>query len=341
MSETRISENPSAVYYWDLRASQKAPFDVRMRKLLKATEIAKYLRTGDLVALKIHFGERGSTGFISPQLIKPWIKFFQKSGTKPFLTDTNTLYTGERNEAVSHLLQAAEHGFDPNLLGAPLIIADGIKSNNQETVQFPGKHFENFYLAGDIVRAEQLLNLAHFKGHILTGFGGALKNLGMGCATRRGKMQQHCDLAPMLKKEFCQGCGECIRVCSPGALYLNPEGIIGINQEECIGCASCVHTCPTGAIKLNWQVDIKISYSTCKFPFADKPGLRLQQLQRCSDLSRYRYPSFLRPPGPGQGESGFGQSGHCAASQQTTSGYAKFGRQICGNLPACAYGSSF
>ncbi len=247
----------STVYYWDLRTSRKAPFDVRIRRLLKKSEIAGYLRPEDLLALKIHFGEQGTTGFISPRLIKPFVEFFRKCGTKPFLTDTNTLYTGQRGESVSHSMQAADHGFDPNLLGAPVIIADGLKSGNQATLQYPGRHFENFYLAGDIVEADRIVNLSHFKGHPLTGFGGALKNLGMGCATRKGKMQQHCDLGPLVNKELCQGCGECIHVCSPGALSLNTEGVIDLDDKLCTGCAACLHTCPTGALRVNWKVDVQ------------------------------------------------------------------------------------
>ncbi|MFW6415558.1 MAG: DUF362 domain-containing protein [Thermodesulfobacteriota bacterium] len=248
---------PSTVYYWDLRASRKAPFDVRMRRLLKKTEIASYLTPGDLLALKIHFGEQGSTGFIPPRLVKPFVDFFRKCGSKPFLTDTNTLYTGQRGEAVSHSLQAAEHGFDPNLLGAPVIIADGLKSGNQATVKYPGQHFQDFYLAGDIVEVDRIVNLSHFKGHPLTGFGGAIKNLGMGCASRKGKMQQHCDLAPLVNKGLCQGCGECIRTCSPKALHLDPQGVIDLDENLCTGCAACIHTCPNGALQVNWQVDVQ------------------------------------------------------------------------------------
>lgn len=247
----------SAVYYWDLRASRKAPFEVRMRRLLKRTGLARFLKPEDLVAMKIHFGEQGSTGFISPHLVKPFVNYLKKCGTHPFLTDTNTLYTGQRKESVSHSLQAARHGFDPNILGAPVIIADGLKSQNQEKVRYSGKHFQEFYLAGDILEAEHLITLSHFKGHALTGFGGALKNIGMGCATRRGKMQQHCDLAPKIHRDKCTGCGECIQVCEPQALYLDAEGLAALESQECTGCAACILACPTGAIRVNWDVNIE------------------------------------------------------------------------------------
>jgi hypothetical protein len=247
----------SPVYFWNLRASSKAPYDLRVKRLLKLSKVSSLLRTGDLVAVKTHFGERGTTGFVAPLQLKPIVDFLRKSGAKPFLTDTNTLYVGQRGESVSHALLAAEHGFDPMVTGAPVIISDGLKSSNQVSITGPGQHFEHAYLAGDILDADFLITVSHFKGHDLSGYGGVLKNLGMGCATRQGKMQQHCGLGPRLNPERCIQCGDCVEVCSPGALSLNEDGTMVLDQEACIGCAACLLTCRHGGLSVNWDVDLR------------------------------------------------------------------------------------
>lgn len=251
-------DKKSQVYFWDLKTSKKASFDLRLRRLLKAVQVAKLLKKDDLVALKVHFGEQGTTGFISPIWLKPIIDFFLKSGAKPFLTDTNTLYAGKRKEAVSHACLAAEHGFDVNWLKAPIIIADGIKSNNQVEVEGPGKHFEVFYLAGDILSSDLLVTISHFTGHALTGFAGTIKNLAMGCASRQGKMQQHCSLGPKLNPEACQGCGQCIEVCQSGALFLDENKKIAIQRELCTGCAACLSACLNRALQIDWGLETEI-----------------------------------------------------------------------------------
>jgi uncharacterized protein len=271
----------SKVFFWNLRASRKAPFDLRLRRLLKAAGATKEIGSGELVALKIHFGERGTTAFIRPLWMQPIIDLYRKQGAKPFLTDTNTLYVGQRGESVSHALQAARHGFDPNILSAPVIIADGLKSGNEREIVYPGNHFQTFYLAGDILDADRLVTVNHFKGHELAGFGGALKNLGMGCATRKGKMQQHCGLGPLIKEEHCTGCGECVSVCRPGALSLEPGGKISLDAELCAGCASCFLVCRQGGLEVNWQVEITtflermMEYAAAVLSHHAKPCLHL------------------------------------------------------------------
>lgn len=244
------------VFFWNLRASGKMPFNLRIKKLLKSVHAHHALEDGPLTAIKIHFGEQGTTGFISPLWASPVVDYVRKAGCKPFLTDTNTLYMGQRGEAASHALQAAAHGFDPNLLGAPVIIADGLKSNNERKIPCPGRHFEHAYIAGDILDADGIVNLSHFKGHGLTGFGGALKNIGMGCATRQGKMQQHCGTGPKVKEELCKACGACVEVCAPGALSLQ-EDVIRLDRDKCVGCASCMRVCPTGALQIDFSIELK------------------------------------------------------------------------------------
>ncbi|WP_045216612.1 DUF362 domain-containing protein [Desulfonatronovibrio magnus] len=245
----------SKVYFWNLRASRKMPYDLRIKKLLKKLELGAMLEPGMLAAVKIHFGEGGTTGFVSPLWLKPVIDFVKKCGAKPFLIDTNTLYIGNRGEAVSHHLQAAAHGFDPNVIGAPVIIADGIKSRNERIINYAGNSLSEFYIAGDIVDSDFIVNVSHFKGHELAGYGGALKNLAMGCATRQGKMRQHCGLGPKVDLKHCIGCGMCVEVCAPMALTLDEEKV-ALDLGKCVGCAACFLACKTGALSINWKTEV-------------------------------------------------------------------------------------
>jgi hypothetical protein len=244
------------VYFWNLRASRKAPYEAKVKRLLKLAGLGAELRSGDLTAIKLHFGEDGGTAHIRPLQLMPILAFIRKCGGKPFLTDTNTLYVGQRGESASHCLQAAAHGFDPNVLGAPVIIADGLKSGNERVLPGPGRHFSQAYLAGDIVDADMLVTVSHFKGHDLAGFGGAIKNVGMGCATRKGKMQQHCGLGPMLHPEHCTGCGQCVAVCAHGALRLDLNGKVWIDRDRCAGCAACFLVCKSKGLEVDWRVDV-------------------------------------------------------------------------------------
>jgi hypothetical protein len=248
----------SKVFFWPLHASGRAPYAQRMRRLYKATNFGAHINSGDLVALKIHFGEQGGTAFVQPHWLIPLIDLLRKAGAHPFLTDTNTLYIGKRQEAVSHSLLAAMHGFDPLRLGAPVLIADGLKSHNQISVPGIGHHFEHCYLAGDLLDTDAMITITHFTGHELTGFGGAIKNLAMGCASRQGKMQQHCGLGPKVHASNCVGCGRCVESCAPGALALNEDGIVILDEAACTGCANCILACKHGCLNINWELDLPI-----------------------------------------------------------------------------------
>lgn len=248
----------SEVAFWNLRTTRKAGYEVRLRRLLKACNLPDAVRNGDLTAVKIHFGEAGVTGFVSPLWLRPILFFLRKLGAKPFLTDTATLYVGNRGEAVSHAMQAAAHGFDPVLLQAPVIIADGLKSQNQCTVSVAGKHFQEAYLAGDIVAADSLVTVNHFKGHELAGIGGSLKNMAMGCASRQGKMHQHGSLGPLVHPEKCHGCESCVQVCASRALTLGHDRTIRFDPELCVGCGACFHACRHGCLEVDWKTDVAL-----------------------------------------------------------------------------------
>lgn len=250
----------SRVYYWDMRSTMKAPFDNKIRKLLKMSKATEHLESGDLTALKVHFGELGNTTFLRPIWLKPIVKYFKKAGVKPFLTDTSTLYVGERGDAASHQMCAAKNGFDPLLLDAPIIIADGLRGDHDEVIPFglgESKHFTEAYIAADIIRADSLVAISHFKGHELAGFGGALKNIGMGCASKRGKMQQHCTSGPEVKTHNCIGCGMCMELCNHQALSLNEDKKIEVDHDACVGCGACLRGCKNEALKVDWKTGVQ------------------------------------------------------------------------------------
>jgi hypothetical protein len=242
----------SKVYFWNLRTSMKMPYAKRVKRLIKRSGVFAPIESKALVAVKVHFGEAGATGFIAPIYIAPIVGLLVKTGARPFLADTNTLYTGQRYEGVSHALVAARHGFDPSVLGAPVVIADGIRSRNAREVAIKGKHFKTCSIAGDFVDADVLVTLNHFKGHLLGGFGGALKNLAMGCATVKGKMQQHCDMGPTLIEKNCTGCGACVAACLHGALNLEGEKAAFL-KKKCVGCGACIHACEYDALQIEWK----------------------------------------------------------------------------------------
>lgn len=249
---------PADVFFWNLRASMKAPFHAKLRALLKATGADRIISEGDLTAIKLHFGEQGVTGFLRPLWVKPIVDFVSEFGGKPFLTDASTLYVGQRGEAVSHHLCAARHGWDPLVVGAPVIIADGLRGEVEQAVPVGGKHIEEAFIAGGIAEADFLISVNHFKGHELAGFGGALKNVGMGSASKRGKMQQHYSTGPVVKAENCQGCAACTTVCRTGALALDEEsGTITLNPEKCVGCGGCFVACRHSALEINWKIGIQ------------------------------------------------------------------------------------
>jgi hypothetical protein len=190
----------------------------------------------------------------------------KKCKGKPFLTDTNTLYVGSRAEAVSHLTTAYENGFAPSVVGAPLVIADGLRGNSAVHVQIDKPLYKTVSIAREVHMADVLISVAHFKGHELSGFGGTLKNLGMGCASREGKLSQHSDLSPKVKAKTCKGCGLCVPWCSQQAISMKDVEAAGgkkrsvavIDPAKCIGCGECILTCPTASIEVRWNKAIPI-----------------------------------------------------------------------------------
>lgn len=240
----------SKVWYMPLGAEENPEaVAAKVVKLFDTAGFEKIFAKNDFVAIKLHFGEQHNTGHIKPDYLKPLLQKIKGYETKPFLTDTNTLYRGMRTNSIDHLMQAYEHGFSIENLGVPVIIADGLMSRNHTEVAIQGKHFEKVTIANDVADSDALVVLSHLTGHVLTGMGAAIKNLGMGAAPRSGKQKQHADVKPIVKRERCNTCGSCIRRCPVNAIsYV--DGAAHIDHEICYGCAECVAACRTGAVRV-------------------------------------------------------------------------------------------
>lgn len=225
----------------------------KLRALCEAAGLSSAVSENDLTAVKVHFGERGNDAFVNPMHVASVAAEVQTIGAKPFVTDTNTLYVGGRRNAADHLETAAKHGFTWPVLSCPVLIADGLKGTNFREVEVYGKHFEHVKVASDIVSADSMVVISHFKGHEVAGFGGALKNLGMGYAASEGKREQH-TTRPLLLPEKCITCGACINACPEFCISIEGPSI-AIDTDRCIGCLMCMNTCPQHAIDLDWQDD--------------------------------------------------------------------------------------
>jgi hypothetical protein len=224
----------------------------KLAGLYKAAGFERIFEKDEFVAVKIHFGEKNNTGHIKPQWIKPLLDTVKKNKSKLFLTDTNTLYLGERQNSIDHIIQAHKHGFGMDTLGVPVIIADGLLSKNYSEVPVEGECFETVKIANDILHSHCLVVLSHVTGHILTGMGAAIKNLAMGAAPRSGKQIQHSDVRPKVNVEKCRGCGLCIEWCPKDAIRIY-DGAARIDLEKCYGCGECIATCRYQAIRHSFK----------------------------------------------------------------------------------------
>jgi hypothetical protein len=243
----------SNVYFAPLRAEdldeRKA---IGVKGLFSAAGFDDLIGEGDLTAIKLHFGERGNETYVKPDFVRQVAEKVKESGGCPFLTDTATLYVGSRKNAVGHLLTAIDHGFDLSTAGAPLIIADGLLGGDYVEVEIGKKHLKTVKIAGGVAAADSMIVVSHFKGHGMAGFGGSIKNLGMGCAPPSGKADQHRASKPAVAEERCTGCGGCAAVCPESAAVLE-GGKAWIDPEVCVGCGACLAACPEGAAGLDWE----------------------------------------------------------------------------------------
>ena len=243
----------SRVYFTDLHTDDGNSLVDKVDKLAVAAGIDNITMKDKLVAIKIHFGEPGNLSFLRHNYAARIAHMVKDRGGKPFATDANTLYKGSRADAVNHTLAAAENGYALTTLGCPVIIADGLKGYDHREVEVGLKHFDKAYIASAIADADIVISLNHFKGHIETGFGGALKNIGMGSGSREGKFRMHCGATPAVKLEKCVGCGQCAAHCAYEAAVLDESRKAHIREERCVGCGQCVASCNFGALSISWD----------------------------------------------------------------------------------------
>ncbi|OGP55912.1 MAG: 4Fe-4S ferredoxin [Deltaproteobacteria bacterium RBG_13_52_11] len=242
----------STVYFADLRTKVRRNLLDKVGELLGKVELPKRVKDKGAVAIKLHFGEQGNTAYVRPVFLRRIVDRVRGLGGRPFLTDTNTLYGGTRSNAVSHLITAEENGFAFSVVGAPIIIADGLMGNALVRVPIEGKIYHEVSIAHAIYYADSLIVVTHFKGHEISGFGGAIKNIGMGCASREGKLSQHSTLGPKVKRKDCVGCKTCVEWCSYGAIEMRDEAAF-INPDKCVECGECIAICPQGVIQIQWN----------------------------------------------------------------------------------------
>jgi len=248
----------STVYFTDFKATSRENLPDKLERLIVAAGMGEILSKDDLTAVKLHFGESGNVAFIRPPYISRVVKTIRKSRAIPFLTDANTLYAGTRSNSPSHIKTAVENGFSYSSMDyAPIIIADGLRGKSDTAVDVNHKHCKTVYIGSEIISSDALVSVAHVKGHELAGFGGALKNIGMGCASRRGKLDQHSNVSPKIKKKTCIGCGSCAEHCPSNAISLEDKKA-SINAEICIGCGECILRCPTSSVSIQWNQTIPV-----------------------------------------------------------------------------------
>lgn len=247
----------SKVYTIGLRAKGPSDsHDAKIAKLARAIGMDSFDWKNKLVAIKAHFGERGNSAFIRPHYLRPLTDIVKAGGGKPFLAETTTLYTGSRSNAPDHIMTALQHGFGTEVTGAPVIICDGITGRDHHMVKVDGKHCKEVSVASGIHEADALVVVSHFKGHEVTGFGGAIKNMGMGCCSRAAKLLMHTAIRPSVLTDVCVKCRRCFSWCSAGAISQQaPDGPVVIDQQKCRGCGECLMACLVGAIRINWSSD--------------------------------------------------------------------------------------
>ena len=238
------------VYYTDFRAKIGEGLPTKLKRLIKEAGIGDIDMDGKFVAVKMHFGELGNLSFLRPNYARAIVDVVKELGGVPFLTDCNTLYPGSRKNAIEHLYCAWENGFTPMTVGCPVIIGDGLKGTDDIEVPVEGgEYIDKAMIGRAVMDADIFISLSHFKGHETTGFGGAIKNIGMGCGSRAGKKAQHMNGQPEIDHELCRGCRACLRECANDGLSFDESTRkMSINTQNCVGCGRCIGACNFDAI---------------------------------------------------------------------------------------------
>lgn len=224
-------------------------------ELLKRLVEEENLSLEKFIPIKVHFGEKGNNTFIRSENFNGVINYLKEKNIDSAFIETNVLYRGERTTKEKHVKLALEHGFTE----LPIIIADGEYGEDFEEVDINKNHFNKCKIGKEIANKKQLIVMSHFKGHALAGFGGAVKQLGMGCAARGGKLAQHANSIPKVSILKCKACNACAKKCPENAISVNKRA--KIDKDKCIGCASCMAICPHGAISNSWLASISKAFN--------------------------------------------------------------------------------
>jgi uncharacterized Fe-S center protein len=241
--------------------------NTQLKKLLEKSKVLDVIQKKDKVGMKMHFGEAGNTGYVRPAHVRVICDQLTRKGAVVTLADANTLYRGRRLNAKDHLALAHEHGFTKKAVGIDVVIPDDKKKADNAEIQIDQKLIKTAKVARLFIDVDALVSVSHFKGHALTGFGGAIKNIGMGCATREGKLAQHCDAAPVFREDRCTGCGECELVCPPEAISMENDKAV-LDRTKCIGCASCVAACPNMTIFIDTEAGDAVQEKMAEYVLA-------------------------------------------------------------------------
>ena len=248
---------PAKVYFSDLRTDEVSTLE-KLHRLMKAAGFEQIDFKDKYVAIKLHFGEPGNMAYLRPNWARVVCDYVRELGGKPFLTDCNTLYVGGRANALDHLDSAMRNGYTPMTTGAQCIIADGLKGDDYDLVPIRGgKYLRAAKIGRAIMDADIFISLTHAKGHVSAGFGGALKNIGMGCGSRAGKMAMHADGKPYVETDLCVGCGDCAKICAHNGPQIADKKC-RIDQNNCVGCGRCIAVCPKDAIHPTFQASVRL-----------------------------------------------------------------------------------
>ena len=248
----------STVVFTDMRTRPGNNLIDKLKRVMEKTGIEKMDLKDKTVALKIHFGEPGNLAYIRPTYVRVIVDKVRSMGGKPFLTDCNTLYYGMRANAIDHLQAAMENGFNRIAVGCDVIIGDGLTGSDAKEIPINQEFVEKAKIGTVIADADVIITITHFKGHEQTGFGGTLKNIGMGCGSRKGKMEMHSASKPVIEKGKCVSCGMCIQNCPEKAIAYDKDKKAEIDYEKCIGCGQCVASCHYGAARAKYDQSVEI-----------------------------------------------------------------------------------
>lgn len=278
----------SKVYFTDFRTKLGEGLPTKLKKLIKEAGIADIDMDNKFVAIKMHFGELGNLGFLRPNYAKAVADVVKELGGHPYLTDCNTLYPGKRKNALEHLECAWENGFTPLTVGCPILIGDGLKGTDDvEVPVVGGEYVEKAKIGRAVMDADVFISLTHFKGHESTGFGGAIKNIGMGCGSRAGKKEQHCDGTPTIDEKLCRGCKRCQKECANNGLVFNPETKkMSVNPDTCVGCGRCIGACNFDAISFeSWTANENLNRRMAEYTKAVVDGRPCFHISLVIDVS--------------------------------------------------------